>query len=306
MRLATWQRSLSMSAELPSFVAPEMELCVYLSFFWTDLSSNDPGLALIERYLAENGSHLRWSVDETTGRPRPFEAQRVAEFCERNIRGYVPAPGEYSSAIWLGVYGGPEKRGVSPYTVTAGFQSTGRGSSLLLTWPLSRAPDWETLVSWVSAKVDSTLLLACGGLTYAYSVFDPCDGPRRHQVLPRFWGMDPPEPNQDATAAREGTRSPSWLTYVPTDKLARLPPGTLERLPAEITQTRLESGVLFRLGLVPILGDQNRGEPMPLHGALARALKPIRGKLTHWTNSTSYEYPTWVARFDAPETETTQ
>jgi hypothetical protein len=40
---------------------------------------------------------------------------------------------------------------------------------------------------------------------------------------------------------------------------------------------------------------------MPLHRALARALRPIRGKLTHWTNTTSYEYRTWVARFDDPD-----
>jgi hypothetical protein len=292
-------------SDIASTLPSGIELCSYVSFHWAKRSSNDPGLGLVDWYLQNWQAHLRWAVDDKTGKARPFDRTKVVDFCERNIRGYVVPADEWRSAKYFGCYGSKDKKGISPWTLTGGFQNSSWGSKLLLTWPLTDGPTWAALAGMLRDAAGSpSLTLAHGGLTYSHSVFDSSDGRRRHATVPRFWGMDAPELTEDAYAAVDGCRSPSWLTYVPSEKLARLVPGALERLPAEITQTRLESGILFQLGPAPILGDQNRGEPMPLHRALARALKPIRGELTHWTNSTSYKYPTWVARFDEPETET--
>ncbi len=289
------------TTQLPAAV----ELCSYLSFHWAVRSSNDPGLALVKWYLENFDAHLVWSVDDKTGRARKYERSGLLQFCEANVRGHFVPQGEWSSSRSFGAYGSKDKRGVSPWTLRAAFQNGAWGSNVLMTWPIASSPSWAELASKLRDAADPSLRMAHGGLTYAYSVFDPHDGPRRHAIVPRFWGVDPPEPNPDGYASIEGTRSPSWLTFVPSDKLETLEPATLDRLDPGITQTKVAGGTLFQLGPEPILGDQNRGEPMPLHRELARELKPIRGNGTHWINSTSYEYHTWVARFDAPETELT-
>jgi hypothetical protein len=280
---------------------PGRELCVYVSFFWAEGSSNDPGLQLFYDYLDAHEAHLQWFVEDVTERPRRFALREAKGFCEGHVRGHTRF--EDSSGLGFGAYGGRDKKGVSPWAVQTRFQRRTLGSRLFAAWPLAAAPPWTDVSARLERFADASLLLAHAGLTYSYSVFEGKHAAARHAIVPRFWGIDPPEPIGDAFAAVEGVRSPSWLTYVPTSKLHRLAPGALESLPPEIVQTRLPHGTLFRLGPEPILGDQNRGEPMPLHRALARALRPIRGELTHWTNSTSYKYPTWVARFDDPADE---
>jgi hypothetical protein len=201
---------------------PGHELCSYLSFFWEDRSSNDPGLSLFFDYIQDYSPQLRWFLEETTGRPRRFNHEDARAFCERQIRGSESS--KESGGFAVAAYGSIEKKGVSPWTALAHFQVRTIGTHLLATWPLAESPTWDQLAMRLERIADSSLILAHGGLTYSYSVFRGHHSGARHAILPRYWGIDPPEPLEDAFAARNGCRSPSWLSYVPTEKLDRIPP----------------------------------------------------------------------------------
>lgn len=120
---------------------------------------------------------------------------------------------------------------------------------------------------------------------------------RVSNVLTKRWlCVDFNEPSLAAADALEGIRTPSWLTVVSSEFMAKLP--AQPNLP-NVTVEKLTSGTLFRAGHEPILGDVNAEDDISTYRDLAHYLRPITIRDgAGWLGG--HDWRSWVTRFDRP------
>jgi hypothetical protein len=147
-----------------------------------------------------------------------------------------------------------------------------------LVLPLETPPDeWVALTQEVVQRYP--VVCAVAGPTALWNERIALSGWRgAFRLCRRFVGLDLQAPDEASRVARTGLPSIGWLTFVGEGMLEALdvePAALSSGLPAGVTVTATPSGLLFRAGATPELGDLNAMENPRTLQALHRHLSGL-------------------------------
>lgn len=125
-----------------------------------------------------------------------------------------------------------------------------------------------------------------------------------YAVCRRFWGIEAWNLDMTVDYVLDGYLSVNWLTLIGDGLRRRDPEAVAAAERAATWSWSGPHGVILQAGDQPVLGDQNRQEPMPVHQAVAQALAPLQlQQLDTFGGDKWDEYNSlaWARRFTDPQ-----
>ena len=246
-------------------------------------------------FAREHQPHLRWFVDDRTGRFKQFEPEHV-HAPEDYLTDLPGAP----SRSWM-AHGGEAKLSPSPWSVYGNLDND-FPSGFQLRWPFECwKSNWTGAVAEVGARLKGRpILQARAGYCFTEVPAEECHDRERAILASRFQGVDIAQVSSGSISAAEGIGSATWLTAIGNVFVEKL--GGRKAFAAlgdDIVVHELGTGVLIQAGDEPSLGDVNAGDTLPIYRKVAKFIMPARYHGTViWTNVMPADAKAWLARLD--------
>ncbi len=255
-------------------------------------------------FVAKWGSDLRWFV-KANGRWRAFDKKAAAfprkrywDNFEEALRAWQAHAGATETApTELGIYCQIRSEGALP--------GLPLNCVLQRVEPVAEASPTEVLAEVLARFSNTPFLHGYAGVGTGDVLGATSQAQQRvrrsHLALRRYLGLDCCAADLELDGG-EGMRPPAWLTLLGNAWLARI--GGREALaafPSEVIIHELGTGVAIQAGETPTLGDQNRGEDVPLLRIVNRLLRPLRYNQGGFAGEPFPAFARdWYARLDAP------